>query len=116
MFAQLIKHLKILSQARMYWLVIILSGLSLLAAALYSQHVLEELPCVVCIQIRLLISLMVMVAIAVVVHARLLGPVRKGRPATLFAYFFFTFQFPDVNGIFQPLARAPAHEHAQPKP
>jgi protein dithiol:quinone oxidoreductase len=53
-----------LSQNLAYWLAYIVGGLSLLAVALFYQYQLEELPCVVCIQIRLWISLLVLVAIA----------------------------------------------------
>jgi disulfide bond formation protein DsbB len=37
-------------------------GLALLAAALFYQYVLDELPCLICIQIRLLISLLILVS------------------------------------------------------
>ena len=60
MFIQTIKQL---SQSQWYWFMYIVTGLTLLATALYFQHSLEELPCVVCIQIRLLISLLIIVAI-----------------------------------------------------
>jgi disulfide bond formation protein DsbB len=63
MFNLIINRLKQLSQSRWYWLMYIIAGISLLAIALYFQHSLEELPCVVCIQIRLLISLLIIVAI-----------------------------------------------------
>ncbi|HHJ34357.1 MAG TPA: disulfide bond formation protein B [Gammaproteobacteria bacterium] len=49
---------------RIYWLSYIIIGLILLATALYFQHMLEELPCLICIQIRLLISLLIIVSIA----------------------------------------------------
>lgn len=41
----------------------ITTGISFLAIALYFQYGLDELPCVVCIQIRLLILLLIIVAI-----------------------------------------------------
>jgi disulfide bond formation protein DsbB len=63
MFNLIINRLKLLSQSKWYWLMYIVSGISLLAIALYFQHSLEELPCVVCIQVRLLISLLIIVAI-----------------------------------------------------
>ena len=63
MFNQMINRLKQLSQSKSYWLMYIIAGISLLATALYFQHSLEELPCVVCIQIRLLISLLIIVSI-----------------------------------------------------
>ena len=52
-----------LSQRRVYWLAYIILGLGLLAVALFYQFILEELPCVVCIQIRLWFSALILVAI-----------------------------------------------------
>ena len=63
MFMQLVQNLKAMSQSRWYWPAFIVSGIGLLAVALIFQHVLEEMPCVVCIQIRLLISLLVIIAV-----------------------------------------------------
>ena len=63
MFIQIFKQLKHVSQSHYYWLFYIVAGFSLLSAALYYQHSLEELPCVVCIQIRLLITLLIIVSI-----------------------------------------------------
>ena len=63
MFMQIISRLKIISQSSRYWLALIISGIGLLVTALFFQYVLEEMPCVVCIQIRLLISLLILVAI-----------------------------------------------------
>ena len=62
MFMQFIQKLKAISQSHWYWPAFIVSGTGLLAVALIYQHVLEEMPCVVCIQIRLLISLLVIIA------------------------------------------------------
>jgi len=61
---KLFQNLKQLSQSYCYWLAYIAAGLLLLGVALYFQHVKEEMPCVVCIQIRLWISLLVLVAVA----------------------------------------------------
>jgi len=52
-----------LASGGLYWLGLIAVGLLLLGTALYYQFVLEELPCVVCIQIRLWLTLMIMLAI-----------------------------------------------------
>lgn len=57
------KKLKDISHSQWYWLAYIFVGLNLLASALYFQYLLNEPPCVVCIQIRLWISLLVIVAI-----------------------------------------------------
>ncbi len=67
----IIDHLKNLSSSRWYWLFYIAGSVSLLAAALYFQFVHEELPCVMCIQVRLLLSLLILVSIAAVLfHAK----------------------------------------------
>ena len=50
-----------LSTSHWYWLAFIVGGLVLLLVALFYQFVMEELPCVLCIQIRLLISLFVLI-------------------------------------------------------
>ena len=63
MVNQLIQWLKSLANSPWYWVFYIITGVSLLITALYFQHSLEELPCVVCIQIRLLISLLVIVSV-----------------------------------------------------
>ena len=46
-----------------YWIFLIVLGLSMEAAALYYQYVLEEWPCVLCIHIRIWILGFVAVAI-----------------------------------------------------
>ncbi len=58
----IIKALQKISCSHWYWWAYISGGLLLLAVALFYQYQLEELPCVVCIQIRLWISLIVLVA------------------------------------------------------
>jgi len=60
----IIHYVKNLSDSRGYWLMYIAGGLTLLAAALYFQFAREELPCLMCIQVRLLISLLIMVSLA----------------------------------------------------
>jgi len=45
-------------------LVYVFSGLTLLAAALFFEFFLWELPCLICIQVRLLISLLIIIAFA----------------------------------------------------
>lgn len=59
-----VKQLSDISRSPIYWLTYIVGGLSLLVVALIYQYVFEELPCVVCIQIRLWFSLLVLLAIA----------------------------------------------------
>lgn len=46
-----------------YWLALILGGCSLIGVALYFQYGLDELPCVMCIQVRLLVILMIISAL-----------------------------------------------------
>ncbi len=58
----MINNIQNISKSPWYWLSYIIGGIALLAVALFYQHVLEELPCVVCIQIRLWIALLVIVA------------------------------------------------------
>jgi len=73
----ILSQLKKISDHCWYWPVYIIGGVSLLASALYLQFVNEELPCLMCIQVRLLISLLLVVAIAGLSFRknRLLNPV-----------------------------------------
>ena len=64
MLKNIIKQLKIISQSPWYWGLYIVGGFAALAVALYHQHVLEEPPCLLCIQVRLLVSLLIIVAMA----------------------------------------------------
>jgi disulfide bond formation protein DsbB len=59
----LLKRLEELQQARGYWLVHIAGSLLLMAAAMYFQYIREEPPCLMCIQVRLLLSLLILVAV-----------------------------------------------------
>jgi disulfide bond formation protein DsbB len=60
----IVRQINNISQSQWYWFFYIAGGLSSLAAALYFQHGREELPCLMCIQVRLLISLLVIVSVA----------------------------------------------------
>jgi len=51
------------SQSKLYWILLITLGLSLEAAALYHQYVLDEWPCVLCIHIRVWISGFIVLAV-----------------------------------------------------
>jgi len=62
MLKNIFQKLDLMSQSKRYWLSIVFSGLALLLAALFFQFYLEELPCVLCIQVRLWITLLVLVA------------------------------------------------------
>jgi len=60
---KILKLLQKLSQSPWYWLGYTLGGIALLCDALVYQYVFEELPCVMCIQVRLWISLLVIVSL-----------------------------------------------------
>lgn len=59
----LINKLQRLSTGSAYWLAYIVGGISLLVVALFYQYQLEEQPCVVCIQIRLWILALILLAV-----------------------------------------------------
>jgi len=59
---RILKQLNTLATSALYWWAYVVGGLALLADALVYQYVFEELPCVVCIQIRLWVSLLVIVS------------------------------------------------------
>ncbi len=56
-------RIKEVAEHNLYWIFLILVGLSMEAAALYYQYVLDEPPCVLCIHIRIWILGFVAVAI-----------------------------------------------------
>jgi len=64
MFQTLAHQFKNVSHSQRYWFLYIFTGLTLLAVALFYQYVFDEQPCVVCIQVRLWISLFVLVSFA----------------------------------------------------
>ena len=64
MLKKLIDTLTHFPEKRHYWLFYCAMGVVLLVTALFFQYFLEELPCVVCIQVRLWISLLILLAIA----------------------------------------------------
>ena len=64
MITTIIKQLKNLSHSRWYWGLALATGIALLGVALFYQHVLDERPCLLCIQIRLWVSLLVLVSFA----------------------------------------------------
>ncbi len=53
-----------ISQSARYWLLHGFIAISFLATALYYQYVLETLPCVLCIQIRFLVSMLLFASLA----------------------------------------------------
>ena len=54
-----------------YWLALVVIGLLSEAVGLYYQYVLEELPCVLCIQVRLWLMALILVALLVLLLRRL---------------------------------------------
>lgn len=66
------------SQSKLYWVLVMLVGVSLEGIALFYQYVLDEPPCVLCIQARVWVLLGILVAIVMLfVHrvslARIVG-------------------------------------------
>ena len=59
----LLKRLEDLQQARGYWLVYIAGSLLLMVAAMYFQYIREEPPCLMCIQVRMLLLLLILIAV-----------------------------------------------------
>lgn len=49
--------------SRRYWMLLLFCGLALMSTALFYQHVLGERPCLLCIQVRLWISLLIIVSL-----------------------------------------------------
>ena len=62
MLVQVFKQLKTLSHSRKYWGFLFVTGIALLAVALFYQHALDYRPCLLCIQVRLWVSLFVIVS------------------------------------------------------
>ena len=60
-----------IGKSRFYWLALALIGLLSEAVGLFYQHVLEELPCVMCIQVRLWLMALILVALLVLLLRRL---------------------------------------------
>ena len=56
--------LAIISKNAWYWLALVLIGLSFEGVALFYQHVLDEMPCVLCIHVRLLVLAIILIALA----------------------------------------------------
>ena len=54
-----------------YWLALLLLGLLSEAVALFYQYALEEMPCVMCIQVRLWVAALIIVALLVLALRRL---------------------------------------------
>ena len=55
--------LAIIGRSVWYWLALLLAGLVSEGVALFYQHVLDEMPCVLCIHVRLLVLALLLVAL-----------------------------------------------------
>ena len=62
MFNTARKTFAYLARSRVYWLINLVFALGMIMAALYYQHKLGQQPCVMCIQVRLLFTLLVIAA------------------------------------------------------
>ncbi|MDX2455964.1 MAG: disulfide bond formation protein B [Gammaproteobacteria bacterium] len=60
----MITKLAIIGKSAWYWLALVLIGLSFEGVALFYQHVLDEMPCALCIHVRLLVLAVILVALA----------------------------------------------------
>jgi disulfide bond formation protein DsbB len=68
----IIKSLQKIARTRWYWLFLAILGISLIGVALYYQYVRAEPPCVLCIQTRIWIWCLIIVAMmALIFHNRL---------------------------------------------
>ncbi len=59
----IIRQLSNISLSRWYWLLFIIGSISLMSIALYFQFFRDELPCTMCIQVRLWFSLLIIVSL-----------------------------------------------------
>lgn len=59
-----------LGKSGLYWLALVLLGLSFETIALFYQYVLEEMPCALCIQVRLWMAALIIVSLLVMTLCR----------------------------------------------
>ena len=64
MITKLNNQLKSLSHSHWYWALALFTAITLLSVALFYQHVLGEQPCLLCIQVRLWVTLFILVSFA----------------------------------------------------
>ncbi len=60
----IIQKINNISLSRWYWLIFVFGSITLIAIALYFQFVRDELPCTMCIQVRLYFTLLIIVSVA----------------------------------------------------
>ena len=58
----MLNKLENIAHSRWYWLALVAVGLSFISVALYYQYVLEQAPCALCIQVRMLMFCLIFVA------------------------------------------------------
>ena len=58
------RKLAIIGRSVWYWAALAMLGLAFEGVALYYQHVLDELPCVLCIHVRLLMLVLILISLA----------------------------------------------------
>lgn len=75
----IIRQLYNISQSRAYWLLYLIGATLALAIAVYHQYALDELPCVLCIQVRLLMTLIIFISIFALLTF-------KNRPSCIIAH------------------------------
>ena len=59
-----------LGKSGLYWLGLVLLGLSFETIALFYQYVIEEMPCALCIQVRLWMAALIIVSLLVMILCR----------------------------------------------
>lgn len=60
------RNLAVIGKSAWYWLMLVLLGMAFESVALFYQHVLDELPCVLCIHVRLLMLALILISLAAV--------------------------------------------------
>jgi disulfide bond formation protein DsbB len=60
------RNMAVIGKSLYYWLMLALLGVAFEIVALYYQYVLDELPCVLCIHVRLLMLALILVALVAV--------------------------------------------------
>ena len=59
----MLRNLTVISNSKWYWIALIILGVLMEGGALFYQHVLDELPCVMCIHVRIWVLAFSLVAI-----------------------------------------------------
>ena len=83
-------RLSALARGQLYWIALIIGGITLEAAALYYQYVLDEWPCVICIHIRIWIAGFILVAILALLFRKITSVLRLMHVLTVIMMVGFT--------------------------